>query len=70
MKRVQNKQIHNSQKPFPGCLGRMANLFDLSAGVAGNKLLTDKPHHDGDLLSVMSPFMLLEYSTSYKFVLC
>ncbi|KAK4272968.1 hypothetical protein QN277_021453 [Acacia crassicarpa] len=49
MNGLQNKQIHNSQEPFPGCLGRMANLFDLSAGVTGNRLLTDKPHHDASL---------------------
>ncbi|XP_054802522.1 uncharacterized protein LOC129306152 isoform X2 [Prosopis cineraria] len=49
MNRVQNKQIHNIEKPFPGCLGRMANLFDLTTGVTGNRLLADKPHHDASL---------------------
>ncbi|KAK4338691.1 hypothetical protein RND71_043178 [Anisodus tanguticus] len=39
----------NFDKPVPGCLGRMVNLFDLNSGVAGNKLLTDKPHGDNEL---------------------
>ncbi|KAA8543443.1 hypothetical protein F0562_021062 [Nyssa sinensis] len=29
----------------------MVNLFDLSTGVAGNRLLTDRPHCDGSPLS-------------------
>ncbi|KAL5859952.1 hypothetical protein ACOSQ4_001248 [Xanthoceras sorbifolium] len=41
----------NIDKQFPGCLGRMVNLFDLSMGVSGNRLLTDKPHYDGASLS-------------------
>ncbi|KAF7804573.1 hypothetical protein G2W53_043684 [Senna tora] len=45
----QNKMIHEIEKPFPGCLGRMVNLFDLSAGATGNRLLTDKPHRDASL---------------------
>ncbi|KAK4774610.1 hypothetical protein SAY86_009545 [Trapa natans] len=32
---------------LPGCLGVMANLFDVSAGLAKNRLLTDRPYHDG-----------------------
>lgn len=51
MNGVHNNRNGNLEKPFPGCLGRMVNLFDLSAGMAGNKLLTDKPHHDGSPLS-------------------
>ncbi|KAK6940578.1 protein of unknown function DUF3741 [Dillenia turbinata] len=39
------------EKPFPGCLGRMVNLFDLSSGVPSNRLLSDKPHRDGSPLS-------------------
>lgn len=49
MKEIQRRKVRsNTEKPFPGCLGRMVNLFDLSAGVSRNKLLTDKPHRDGD----------------------
>lgn len=40
----------NVDKHVVGCLGRMVNLFDLSAGIPGNRLLTDKPHRDGDFL--------------------
>ncbi|KAK6937689.1 DUF3741-associated sequence motif [Dillenia turbinata] len=39
------------EKPFPGCLGRMVNLFDLSSVVPSNRLLSDKPHRDGSPLS-------------------
>ncbi|CAB4321678.1 unnamed protein product [Prunus armeniaca] len=46
MNGMQISKAHNTDKPFPGCLGRMVNLFDLSTGVSGNKLLTEKPHHD------------------------
>ncbi|CAA2934079.1 Hypothetical predicted protein [Olea europaea subsp. europaea] len=35
------------EKTFPGCLGRMVNLFDLNVGMAGNRLLTAKPYRDG-----------------------
>ena len=49
MNGVQNRRVHNVEKPFPGCLGRMVNLFDLTGDVNGNKLLTDRPHRDGDL---------------------
>jgi len=48
MNGAQNRKVHNVEKPFPGCLGRMVNLFDLTGGVNGNKLLTDRPHRDGD----------------------
>ncbi|CAN4101281.1 unnamed protein product [Withania somnifera] len=44
MNGFQNGKNCNLDKPFPGCLGRMVNLFDLNSGVAGNKLLTDKSH--------------------------
>ncbi|XP_031404907.1 uncharacterized protein LOC116213909 [Punica granatum] len=44
---IQNNKSHKNDKQFPGCLGRMVNLFDLSAGVSANRLLTDKPHRDG-----------------------
>ncbi|XP_020211327.1 uncharacterized protein LOC109796104 [Cajanus cajan] len=51
MNGVQNRRVHNVEKPFPGCLGRMVNLFDLTGGVNGNKLLTDRPHRDASSLS-------------------
>ncbi|KAL2344948.1 hypothetical protein Fmac_006233 [Flemingia macrophylla] len=52
MNGVQNGRVHhNVEKPFPGCLGRMVNLFDLTGGVNGNKLLTDRPHRDASSLS-------------------
>ncbi|XVE78031.1 hypothetical protein DITRI_Ditri13aG0111600 [Diplodiscus trichospermus] len=49
MNGIQKKKGQNIEK-FPGCLGRMVNLFDLNTGVPGNRLLTDKPHRDGSLL--------------------
>ncbi|GFZ17638.1 methyl-coenzyme M reductase II subunit gamma, putative [Actinidia rufa] len=51
MNGIQNGKISDLEKPFPGCLGRVVNLFDLSTGVAGNRLLMDKPHRDGSPLS-------------------
>ncbi|KAG7989813.1 hypothetical protein I3843_03G255900 [Carya illinoinensis] len=44
MNGIQNRKFHTTEKQFPGCLGRMVNLFDLSSGIAGNRLLTDRPH--------------------------
>ncbi|KAL9235684.1 hypothetical protein vseg_010425 [Gypsophila vaccaria] len=44
-----NGKGHDSEKSVPGCLGRMVNLFDLTSGISGNRLLTDKPHNDGSL---------------------
>lgn len=43
----QNGKDRSFEKTFPGCLGRMVNLFDLNGAVAGNRLLTDKSHQDG-----------------------
>ncbi|KAJ6339030.1 hypothetical protein OIU76_008485 [Salix suchowensis] len=51
MNAMQYRKGQNIEKPYPGCLGRMVNLFDLSNGVAGNRLLTDKPHNDGSSIS-------------------
>ncbi|KAM1773202.1 hypothetical protein COP2_010217 [Malus domestica] len=51
MNEMQIGKAHDADKAFPGCLGRMVNLFDLGNGVSGNKLLTDKPHRDGSSLS-------------------
>ncbi|CAA0815255.1 Protein of unknown function (DUF3741 [Striga hermonthica] len=39
------------KKSYPGCLGRMVNLFELNIGVSPNRLLTDKPHRDGSPIS-------------------
>lgn len=50
MNGIQNRKGQNIEK-FPGCLGRMVNLFDLNTGIPGNRLLTDKPHPDGEHLS-------------------
>ncbi|PIN17724.1 hypothetical protein CDL12_09605 [Handroanthus impetiginosus] len=41
----------NLEKIYPGCLGRMVNLFELNIGVSPNRLLTDEPHLDGSPLS-------------------
>lgn len=49
MNGIQRRKVGNNEKPFPGCLGRMVNLFDLNTGVSRNKLLTDAPHREGDL---------------------
>ncbi|KAI3449851.1 hypothetical protein Pfo_006516 [Paulownia fortunei] len=46
-----NDKNHNFEKTYPGCLGRMVNLFELNIGVSANRLLNDKPHQDGSLLS-------------------
>ncbi|KAM7521776.1 hypothetical protein LguiA_011678 [Lonicera macranthoides] len=51
MNGIQNGKTRNLEKPFPGCLGRMVNMFDLGTGGNGNRLLTDKPHLDGSTLS-------------------
>ncbi|TVU27719.1 hypothetical protein EJB05_19216 [Eragrostis curvula] len=51
MKGVQDKRHRKKQDlqvlaPFPGCLGRVINMFDLSNGVVATKMLTDKAHRD------------------------
>ncbi|KAJ9697107.1 hypothetical protein PVL29_009045 [Vitis rotundifolia] len=51
MSGIHNSKTRGFEKPFPGCLGRMVNLFDLSAGMPGNRMLTDRPHLDGSPLS-------------------
>ncbi|XP_010263990.1 PREDICTED: uncharacterized protein LOC104602116 isoform X1 [Nelumbo nucifera] len=50
MNGMQNRRARDLDKPFPGCMGRMVNFFDLSAGIPGNKLLTEKAHRDGYFL--------------------
>lgn len=47
MDRARNDKAQGTEKQFPGCLGRMVNLFDLSAGAASKKRLTYRPHFDG-----------------------
>ncbi|KAL8489984.1 hypothetical protein ACS0TY_025764 [Phlomoides rotata] len=47
----QNGRNCNFENTYPGCLGRMVNLFELNIGVSANKLLTDKPHRDGSPVS-------------------
>ncbi|EEF41309.1 conserved hypothetical protein [Ricinus communis] len=51
MNGIQSTRAQKIEKQFPGCLGRMVNLFDLSNGATENKLLTDKPHRDASSLS-------------------
>ncbi|CAN6273976.1 unnamed protein product [Urochloa humidicola] len=51
MKGVQDRRHKRKQDlqvlaPFPGCLGRMINMFDLSNGVVATKMLTEKAHRD------------------------
>ncbi|XP_060180533.1 uncharacterized protein LOC132610245 isoform X3 [Lycium barbarum] len=58
-----NGKSCNHDKPSPGCLGRMVNLFDLNSGVAGNRLLTDKPHRDGSLSRSQSDLVRLSPSS-------
>ncbi|KAI4326402.1 hypothetical protein MLD38_031723 [Melastoma candidum] len=47
MNGLQSRKDCRSEKPFPGCLGGMVSLFDLSAAGHGRKLLADKPHFGG-----------------------
>ncbi|KAK8570030.1 hypothetical protein V6N13_002733 [Hibiscus sabdariffa] len=62
MNGIQQRKGQDIEK-FPGCLGRMVNLFDLNSSVPGNRLLTDKPHRDGpshsrsqsDVVRMLSP---------------
>ena len=51
-------QRWNPQDPIPGCMGRMINIFGATAGVPETKLLTDKSHPDGELLT-LATFPLL-----------
>ena len=66
MNGIQSRKA-NEEKPFPGCLGRMVNLFDLSTGVASNRMLTDRPHHDGNLRLTFT-FSLCIFKNSCIFV--
>lgn len=57
MKGVQDNKRHKKKQdlqvlaPFPGCLGRVINMFDLSSGVVATKMLTEKAHRDGTKFS-------------------
>jgi hypothetical protein len=59
MKGVQDKRHRKKQvlAPFPGCLGRVINMFDLSNGVVATKMLTEKAHRDGTCFSYAFPSM-------------
>ncbi|XVF81108.1 hypothetical protein PTKIN_Ptkin15bG0130100 [Pterospermum kingtungense] len=65
MNGIQKRKGQNIEK-FPGCLGRMVNLFDLNTGVPGNRLLTDKPHRDGSSLSRSQSDVVRMSSSSFE----
>ncbi|KAJ4968361.1 hypothetical protein NE237_015062 [Protea cynaroides] len=76
MNEIQNRKARNDKKPFEGCMGRMVNLFDLSANVTRNRLLTEKAHRDGlpvyrnqsDVAKVLEPIkdQIEDKSTGYE----
>ncbi|VVB11240.1 unnamed protein product [Arabis nemorensis] len=66
MNEFRGRKVQKIESPVPGCLGRMVNLFDLGTAVHGNKLLTDKPHHDGSSLSRSRSDVTRMPSPSYK----
>ncbi|XP_047082973.1 uncharacterized protein LOC124693540 [Lolium rigidum] len=45
-KQKSKKQDLQVLAPYPGCLGRVINMFDLSNGVVATKMLTEKAHRD------------------------
>lgn len=49
-----NGRAYCYENTVPGCLGSVASLFDLTSAVARNRLLTEKPHRDGNFLSLHS----------------
>lgn len=55
MSGFQNRKGQDLQKPIPGCMGRMINIFDLSSGMPRTKLLTDKPHQDASPIHTNRP---------------
>lgn len=57
-----NRKAQDLKKPFPGCIGRMINVFDFSAGVAGNKMLTERAHGDGTSLGFLFMFIYSDES--------
>lgn len=74
MNGIQGNKAQNMEKQFPGCLGRMVNLLDLSNGASGNRLLTDKLHGDDVFFVFLSYFFsrkrnkLLELSVDMRIV--
>lgn len=69
MNGIQDQKALNIEKPFPGCLGRVVNLFDLSAGMPENRMLTDKPHGNDESLFYVSKLDLFAFQDfSYYFV--
>lgn len=65
MKGIRKNEALKADKQSPGCLARMANLFDLSAGVSANRLLTDKPHCDGWTSIFSPPSYLIDFKVSF-----
>ncbi|MCD7467499.1 hypothetical protein HAX54_004963 [Datura stramonium] len=63
MNGFQNGKSRAHDKSSPGCLGRMVSLFDLNSGVAGNRLLMDKPHSNGPLSRSHSDLVRLSPSS-------
>uniref|UniRef100_A0ACD5YVB9 Uncharacterized protein n=1 Tax=Avena sativa TaxID=4498 RepID=A0ACD5YVB9_AVESA len=45
-KQKSKKQDLQVLAPYPGCLGRVINMFDLGNGVVATKMLTEKAHRD------------------------
>ncbi|CAM0943023.1 unnamed protein product [Alopecurus aequalis] len=45
-KQKSKKQDLQQLAPFPGCLGRVIDMFDLGNGVVATKMLTEKAHRD------------------------
>ncbi|KAI4983055.1 hypothetical protein ZWY2020_023547 [Hordeum vulgare] len=45
-RKQKKKQDLQVLPPFPGCLGRVINMFDLGNGVVATKMLADKAHRD------------------------
>ncbi|KAL6591498.1 hypothetical protein ACP70R_028021 [Stipagrostis hirtigluma subsp. patula] len=45
-RRHSKKEDLQALAPFPGCLGRVINMLDLSNGVVATKMLTEKAHRD------------------------
>ncbi|KAH7662783.1 hypothetical protein IHE45_14G011000 [Dioscorea alata] len=46
MNEYQKRRQMQSQQQFPGCMGSLINMFDLSSGMYRTKLLTDRAHRD------------------------
>jgi hypothetical protein len=63
MKGAQDRKQKNKKQDlqvlssYPGCLGRVINMFDLGNGVVATKMLTEKAHRDG--MFVAPPSLVL-----------